>query len=147
MNETSMSGSPEAVEAAVRASFDRQSFMLTLGADLAEVGKGRVRICFCRSDGLLQQHGYLHAGVSTAIVDSACGYAALSLAPSGSEVLTIEFKTNFLKPASGSEFEAVGEVIKPGKTIMVCEGKVWERGESPRLIATMTATMMVLPAQ
>ncbi|MEZ5870989.1 MAG: PaaI family thioesterase [Nitratireductor sp.] len=147
MSEKPLSGGADPVENAVRLSFGRQSFMKTLGADLAEVGKGRVRICFGKGAGLLQQHGYLHAGVSTAIVDSACGYAALSLAPHGSEVLTIEFKTNFLKPASGSNFEAVGEVIKPGKTIMVCEGKVWERDGSPRLIATMTATMMVLAAQ
>ena len=140
-----MPGGTDPVETAVRESFSRQSFMTTLGADLAEVGKGKVRIRFGRADGLLQQHGYLHAGVSTAIVDSACGYAALSLAPAGSDVLTIEFKVNFLRPASGNAFEAVGEVIKPGRTIMVCEGKVWEHGSSPRLIATMTATMMIVP--
>ena len=127
----------------IRSSFARQSFMQTLGAELLEVGNGRVRIGFSRDERLLQQHGFLHAGVATAIVDSACGYAALSMAPVGSEVLTIEFKSNFLRPASGLTFEAIGEVIKSGKSVMVCEGKVFEVSPSPRLVATMSATMFV----
>ena len=131
-------------EAAVRDSFGLQSFMRTLGASLQTLEPGHVEIVYGRREGLLQQHGYMHAGVATSIVDSACGYAALSLAPAGCEVLTVEFKTNFLRPASGQRFLASGRVIKPGRTIMVCEGRVTETDGQERLIATMSATMMVL---
>ena len=131
-------------ETAVRASFNRQSFMATLGAELTDVEPGRTRIVYGRNDDFCQQHGYLHAGVATAIADSSCGYAALSLAPAGSEVLTIEFKSNFLRPASGESFEALGRVVRAGSQIMVCEAEVWETAPSRCLIVTMTATMFVL---
>ena len=132
-------------ENAVRQSFARQSFMETLGASLELVKPGEVRIAYARKDGLSQQHGVLHAGVATSIVDSACGYAALSLAAAGAEVLTIEFKINFLKPAHADRFLAVGRVLRSGRTIAVCEGDVFEAdgGES---IARMQATMMIVPA-
>ncbi|MCB1464598.1 MAG: PaaI family thioesterase [Nitratireductor sp.] len=124
--------------------FASQSFMATLGAEVMETGKGRVRVRFRRRDGLTQQHGYLHAGVSTAIADSACGYSALSMAPQGADVLTIEFKSNFLRPASGDLFEARGRVVKPGAQIMVCECEVWEIEPKERMIMTMTATMFIM---
>jgi uncharacterized protein (TIGR00369 family) len=134
-------------EAAVRANFARQSFMTTLGAELVEVGRGTTRIEYGRRDALCQQHCYLHAGVATAIADTACGYAALSMAPEGSDVVTIEFKSNFLRSASGDRFEARGRVVKPGAQIMVCEAEVWELAPSRRLIVTMAATMFVLDAR
>lgn len=131
-------------EAAVRGSFASQTFMATLGAELVDVGSGRVRIVYGRSDAFCQQHGYLHAGVATAIADSACGYAALTLAPEGADVLTIEFKSNFLKPASGERFEARGRVVKAGAHIIVSEAEVWEMAPSERLIVTMSATIYVI---
>ena len=130
-------------EKSLRASFARQSFMTTLGARLLVLEPGRVVIGYERRDDLLQQHGFLHAGVATSAADSACGYCALTLAPTGSDVLTIEFKANFLRPASGRVFEATGRVIKPGRTIMVCEGQVGEKDGAERLIATLSATMIV----
>lgn len=130
-------------DAAVRASFAAQSFMATLCAELVEVGNGRTRIIYRRREDLCQQHGFLHAGVATSVADSACGYAALSMAPAGADVLTIEFKTNFLRPASGDAFEARGRVVKPGAQIMACEAEVWETEPQNRLIATMSATMFV----
>lgn len=119
--------------------------MTTLGASLDVVEAGRVVVAFRREEALLQQHGFLHAGVATSIVDSACGYAALTLAPENYEVLTVEFKTNFLRPATGNRFEARGRVIKPGRLIMVCEGEVWETDPGNVLVAKMNATMIVQP--
>ncbi|MEM7462184.1 MAG: PaaI family thioesterase [Pseudomonadota bacterium] len=127
----------------VAASFDRQTFMATLGANIEEINWGAVRISFGLDPSLLQQHGYLHAGVSTAIVDSACGYAALTTAPLESDVLTVEFKTSFLRPASGTKFEARGAVLKPGRRLVPCEGEVWEIEPEQKLIAKMSATMML----
>lgn len=132
-------------EKAVRESFARQTFMATLGAELETVEPGRVVIGFAMKNGLLQQHGFLHAGVPTTCVDSACGYAALTLAPLGSEVLTSEFKVHFLRPASGRMFVATGTVLKPGRIMTVCEGEVTD-AETGSLIAKMTATMVLRPA-
>ncbi|MCG6857657.1 MAG: PaaI family thioesterase [Salaquimonas sp.] len=127
--------------------FASQSFMTTLGAEVVEAGKGSVRVRFRRQEGLTQQHGFLHAGVSTAIADSACGYSALSMAPRDADVLTIEFKSNFLRPAAGDVFEARGRVVKPGTQIMVCECEVWETEPRQHLIMTMTATMFIMHAR
>lgn len=137
-----MSDRPEP-DQAVRDSFARQSFMTTLGAALVEAGAGNVLIAYGRNEAFCQQHGYLHAGVATAIADSACGYAALSMAPAGADVLTIEFKVNFLRPASGERFEARGRVVKPGAQISVCAAEVWETAPRRRLIVTMSATMFI----
>jgi uncharacterized protein (TIGR00369 family) len=136
-------GLSEQQVARVRDSFARQSFMATLGAKLCEISCGEVCISYVRRAELLQQHDYLHAGVATAIVDSACGYAALTLAPPRFEILTVEFKANFLRPAAGDRFEARGRVLKPGRVIMVCEGEVWQLADRPVLIAKMSATMIV----
>jgi len=131
---------------AARAGFARQTFMATLGARLVEAGRGTTRIAFARNDAFCQQNGYLHAGVATAIADTACGFAARTLAPPGSDVLTIEFKCNFLRPASGEMFEARGRVVKPGSKITVCEAEVWETAPGSRLIVTMSATMFIVPS-
>lgn len=124
-----------------------QSFMQTLGAQAVSGKPGEARIAFAKADGLLQQNGFLHAGVATAIADTACGYAALSMAPPGHDVLTIEFKSNFLRPASGDRFEAVGRILKPGRQVAVVEGEVWETEPQQRLIMKMMATMMIVPRQ
>lgn len=129
----------------VRASFARQSVMGLIGAELESVGPGEVTIRIPYRSDLTQQHGFLHAGIVTTVVDSACGYAAFSLMPAGSSVLTIEFKVNLLAPAKGVSFLAKGVVIKPGKTITVCSGDVYALSpSSQKLIATMTSTVMTL---
>jgi len=129
----------------VQSSFAQQSVMNLIGAELTTVLPGRVEILIPFRDDLTQQHGFLHAGIITTIVDSACGYAAFSLMPAGASVLTIEFKVNLLAPAKGERFLARGMVVKPGKTITVCSGEVFALGaEESKPIATMTATMMTL---
>ena len=126
----------------VRDSFSRQSFMATLGAEITAVEPGMVRIEYGHGEGLLQQHGFIHAGVGTSILDSACGYAELSLAPAGADVLTAEFKVNFLRPAKGERFKATSQVLKAGKMLTVCEGELW--ADETSLIAKMQATMSIL---
>jgi uncharacterized protein (TIGR00369 family) len=129
----------------VRASFARQNFMSSLQATIARVAPGQVDIALPVRPELGQQHGFVHAGVVTAIVDTACGYAALTLMPPGAAVLSIEFKTNLLAPARGSTLNARARVLKPGRNIFVCAGDVFaldDRGET--LVATMLATMMVV---
>lgn len=132
--------------ARVRASFGRQQAMTLLGAEMAEVKAGMVEIVLPFREELTQQHGFIHAGMITAIVDSACGYAALSLMPPGVGVLTIEFKVNLLNPAAGERFIARGQVVKPGRTIMVCTGEVIaEHADgSQQTVALMQTTMMVV---
>ena len=126
----------------VRASFARQGLMAHLGAELAEVGEGTCAITCRPRPELGQQHGYVHAGVLAAIADSAAGYAALSLQPEGSEVLTVEFKLNLLAPAAGDLLIARGRVLRPGRTLTVCEATVaavldGEETQCAILLATM----------
>lgn len=130
-------------EERVRDSFDKQAFMRTVGATLTRVEPGVVDIELPFDEALTQQHGFLHAGAITTIVDSACGYAALSLMPAGAAVLTVEFKVNLLSPARGGRFVAMGRVKKRGGTLLVCEGDVIADPESAaKPIATMLATVM-----
>ncbi len=132
-------------EPRVRASFARQRFMATIGARLAHVAAGEVDIELDVRDDLVQQHGFLHAGVLAAAADSACGYAALSLMPAGTAVLSVEFKINLLAPAAGDRIVARGRVIRAGKTVTVCWGDVTAcAGETERLVATMVGTMMTV---
>ena len=131
-------------EQRVRDSFAKQAFMHLLGAGLTHVLPGEVDIAVPFRDDLVQQHGYLHAGVTTAIADSACGYAALSLMPSDAAVLSVEFKVNMLAPAKGVRFLARGRVIRSGRTVTVCRGEVLafdERGDA-RPVLEMLGTMM-----
>ena len=132
--------------ARVRTSFGRQQAMALLGAEITEVGPGMTEIVLPFREELTQQHGFVHAGIITTIVDSACGYAALSLMPPGVGVLTIEFKVNFLSPAAGIRFVARGQVVKLGRTVMVCTGEVVaERADgTQQTVALMQATMMVV---
>lgn len=129
----------------IRESFDRQGFMRTLGAVLESIESGTVTISCGFEDGLTQQHGLFHGGVVASLVDVACGYAALSLMPEDREVLTVEFKVHFLKPAKTDRVIAVGQVIQTGRTLTVCEGSVFDASRT-RMVARMTATMMAVPA-
>jgi uncharacterized protein (TIGR00369 family) len=119
--------------------------METISARLISVSPGAVEIDLPFSEAFTQQNGYLHAGITTAIVDSACGYAALSLMPEDTDVLTVEYKVNFVAPARGDRLIARGRVTKPGRTLTVCAGDVMALDDgNERLIATMLATMMAI---
>lgn len=132
----------------VRRSFSSQAFMSTLGAELTAVGEGLVEIRLPFSSQLTQQHGYLHAGAVIAVLDSACGYAALSLAADDKEVLTVELKTNLLAPAAGKVLVARAQVKRAGKTLTVCTADAFAITDSrEKLVATMLATIMSVPAE
>lgn len=129
----------------VRASFERQGFMRTLGAVLESVEAGTVTITCGFDQRLTQQQGYLHGGMLATLVDVACGYAALSVMPPDLEVLTVQFQMNFLKPAKTDRVIAVGQVVQSGRTLTVCDGLLFDGGRT-RVIAKMTATMIAVPA-
>lgn len=126
----------------VRQSFSKQAIMDLIGASLTRVEPGVVEITLPYRADLTQQHGYVHAGIVTAIADTACGYAAYTLMPPESDVLAVEFKVNLLRPAKAEMFVALAEVIKPGRTLTVVRADVM--GDNS-LIATMQGTMMRLP--
>jgi len=129
----------------IRQSFDQQAFMRTIGATLESIESGTVTITCGFEERLTQQHGLLHGGVLAALADVACGYAALSVMPAGQEVLTVEFKVHFLKPAKTDRLIAVGQVVQAGRTLTVCEGSVFDATRT-RVLARMTATMMAVAA-
>ena len=135
----------------IAASFAAQGLMSTLGARLALVADGEVHIAMPFAPALSQQHGYAHAGSITSIVDSACGYAALTRAPTAAhEVVTAEFKVNFMRPARGQRFVAVGRVVQAGKTMAVTTGEVRAfqgEGDDYKVVALMQATMVFVTAQ
>lgn len=138
--------SPFPLGSRVRHSFDAQPAMRLLGAELVSVEPGRVRLGLPFRDDLTQQNGFLHAGVVAGVLDSACGYAAFTLMPPGSNVLSIEFKLNLLAPARGERFEARAEVMRAGRTITVCTADLFALGaDGERLVAAMQATMMRVP--
>lgn len=129
----------------VRDSFARQQVMTTFGATLVDVTPGRVVAAMPFNAALTQQHGFLHAGVVAAVLDSACGYAAFSLMDEDSAVLTAEFKINLLAPAEGARFRFEAQVVKSGRTLLPAEGRAYAETEGgPRLIATMSATLMAV---
>lgn len=131
----------------VRRSFGKQAIMRVIGGELITVEPGVVEIELPYRSDLTQQDGYVHAGIVTAIADTACGYAAYSLMPPQSDVLAVEFKVNLLRPAKGEKFLARAEVIKPGRTLTVVRADVFATNgaEERQLIATMQGTMMRLP--
>jgi uncharacterized protein (TIGR00369 family) len=136
--------SPETV-ARVNASFDRQGLMRLLGASITHISQGRVQITMPRSAKVSQQHGYVHAGATSSIADTAGGYAALTLMPDTSEVLTVEYKLNLLTPADGDLLEATGTVLKSGRTLSVCQLEVFAiTGDSRRLIAAGQQTLITV---
>jgi uncharacterized protein (TIGR00369 family) len=126
-------------------SFSRQNAMQTVGASLTSIVPGEVVIEFPFDSSLTQQHGFIHAGIVSTVLDSACGYAAFSLMPADAAVLTVEFKINLLSPARGDRFEAIGKVKKPGRNITVTEGEIYaHQGDSKKLVASMVGTMMAV---
>lgn len=129
----------------VRDSFALQGAMSTLGAQLTHLAPGAVDISFDWAPGLTQQHGFIHAGMLSAALDSACGYAGFSLMPEDAGVLTIEFKINLLAPAKGQRFRCEGRVLKPGRTIVLAEGRAFAiDGGQEKLCATMHCTLMAV---
>ena len=129
----------------VRESFTRQGAMQTLAAELAVIAPGVVAIELPWAPGLTQQHGFLHAGMVAAALDSACGYAGFTLMAEDAAVLTVEFKINLLAPAQGERFRMEGRVLKPGRTLTVCEGRAFAlNGSREKLVATMGCTLMAV---
>ncbi len=116
-------GDPD-FEARIRASFDRQGIMHLIGARMTRVEPGLVEIELPFRDDLTQQHGFIHAGIASTIADSAGGYAGLTLFPPDTSVLTVEYKMNLIAPADGEKLIATGRVIKPGRTLTICELEV-----------------------
>jgi uncharacterized protein (TIGR00369 family) len=132
-------------ETKVRDSFDRQGYMRYLDARLMRVEPGLVEIAVAFRPELTQQHGFFHAGVSSSIADTAGGYAGFSLFPARSSVLTVEFKINLVAAAKGERLRAIGAVIKPGRTLTICDLKVFAvSGEREVLCATGLQTLMRL---
>jgi len=131
------------IQERIAVSFKSQGLMATLGAQLVSVADGEVQIELAFSEKLSQQHGYVHAGAITSVVDSACGYAALTKAPPEYEVVTAEFKINLLRPAIGDRFLAIGRVQSSGKLLTVCTGEVRAfTGTAYKVIAIMQATIV-----
>ena len=132
-------------DASVRDSFNRQHVMHILGISIAELSPGRIVLEMAHQDTLTQQHGFLHAGIVSTALDSACGYAAFSLMPAEAAVLTAEFKINLLNPADGERFRFVADVVKPGRTLTICEARAYAvKGEDENPVAMMTGTLMAL---
>jgi uncharacterized protein (TIGR00369 family) len=134
------------IQARIRASFERQGLMRHLGARLGHVGPGRVHIVLPNRREVNQQHGYIHAGATSAIADSAGGYAAFTLFPENTAVLTVEYKINLLAPAVGDHIEAVGTVLKSGRTLTVCQLEVFAfQGPKRSLVAAGQQTLIRVP--
>jgi uncharacterized protein (TIGR00369 family) len=132
-------------EAKVRASFAQQGLMTNIGARIVKVLPGEVEIEVAWRTDITQQQGFVHGAVIAAIVDTACGYASFTLMPSGVEVLTVEFKINFIAPAVGDKMIARGRVTKAGKTLTVCAGDAFAvKDGKEKLVATLQATMMTV---
>jgi uncharacterized protein (TIGR00369 family) len=135
----------DAIAQRVRASFDKQGLMRHLGAELREIDRGRVTIALPSRDEVTQQHGYIHAGATSAIADSAGGYAALTVFPDDAEVLTVEYKINLLAPAESERLDAIGTVVKAGRTLTVCALEVFGiRGDQRTLVATGQQTLICI---
>jgi uncharacterized protein (TIGR00369 family) len=131
--------------AAAIATFDRQTAMQSLGISIARLEPGEVDLAMPYSAAWTQQNGFVHAGIITAGLDNACGIAAFTLMPANSDILTVEFKTNLLAPASGDRFVFRARVVKPGRTLTVCEAQAFAQHDgAENLVATMTGTLMAL---
>jgi uncharacterized protein (TIGR00369 family) len=131
--------------AVAAATFDRQQAMRTLGISISRLEAGEVGLSMSYAPAWTQQNGFVHAGIITAGLDTACGIAAFTLMPPGCDILTVEFKTNLLAPAKGERFAFRAHVVKPGRTLTVCEARAFAQADgSETLIATMTGTLMAL---
>jgi uncharacterized protein (TIGR00369 family) len=132
-------------ERRVRDSFGRQQAMVLLGAQMERVAPGEVEILLPYSPRIGQQHGFVHGGMIGAVLDTACGFASLTLMPADAGVLTVEYKVNFLAPGIGERFRMIGRVRKAGRTITLAEADAFsQRDGREKLVATMTATMMTI---
>jgi uncharacterized protein (TIGR00369 family) len=137
-----------AYEARVRESFSRQSHMATLGVAIAFIAPGEVHLTLPFGAQLCKQNGFMHAGAIASVADSANGYAASTLAAPDTDVLAVEFKINFLAPARGPGFLARGRVLRPGRTLTVCQADVFTTGAAAQtLVATMLSTIIVRPRE
>ena len=135
-----MTETTEEMLARVQASFDRQGMMTTLGVEVVAVEPGRVEMSLPHDDRFTQQHGFLHAGAVASVLDTACGYAAYSVMPPESAVLTATYTVNLLAPAAGERFTITGAVVRAGRTLVVCRGEAFADGDE-RPFAVMQATM------
>jgi uncharacterized protein (TIGR00369 family) len=130
----------------IAGSFEQQGFMTTMGAQLYAIKEGEVQVMVPFAQTLSQQRGYLHGGAISTILDTACGYAALTRAPADNDVVTVEFKINFIRPAIGERFLAIGKVVTAGKRLSVCTGEVFAiDGEASKVVAIMQATIANVP--
>lgn len=135
-------------EARVRKTFAGQPALATLGITLAKVEPGTLELRMPYDAKFSQQNGFLHGGVVSAGLDTACGLASYTLMPAQADILTVEFKINLLAPAKGRTFRFVGNVVKPGRTLVIAEGHAFANdGGREKLIATMSATMMTMLRQ
>ena len=131
------------VDDRITRSFGKQGLMNTLGATLGKIAPGAVEIILRPGPAVSQQHGFVHAGAVSAIADSAAGYAALSLMPAGTGVLTTEFKINLVAPATGDVIVARGRVVKAGRTLTLAQADVFAVSDGEeKLVALLTATLM-----
>ncbi len=131
--------------ARVEKSFSDQAVMKTIGASIEAISPGKIEIEFPYQSNLTQQNGFIHAGIVSTVLDSACGYAAFSLMPIDVSVLTIEFKINLLSPATGDRFRGYGKVKKAGRTISVAEAELYAfSDQGKKLVATMVGTLMAV---
>ena len=148
MSEKSGSEASDPLER-VRASFEKQGLMRLLGAEVVEASDGICVIEVPFRDELTQQERYFHGAVTGAIADTAGGYAALTLAPPNREVLTVEYKVNFLAPALGDKLVARGEVLTAGRWLFICRAEVAAvaSGEEERTCAVMLQTVSLSPAK
>ncbi len=132
----------------IRSSFARQGLMSTLGARLGTISLGEVEIAISPNPAISQQHGFVHAGAVTAIADTAAGYAALTLMPAGTGVLSTEFKINLLAPAVGDRIVARGRVVKAGRTLTVAQSEVFAESDGEqKLVALLTGTLITVEAR
>ena len=138
---------PEIDEARIRESFGRQRHMATLGVTIAYIGPGEVHLAMPYDERFCQQNGFLHAGAVASVADSASGYAAYTLAPPDTDVLAVEFKINLLEPARADGFLARARVLRPGRTLSICQADVVGTDADARLIATMTSSIIIRPVR
>lgn len=131
----------------IRDSIGRQTLLKTLGIEIVELSPGRVTLELPFRTDLCQQNGFIHAGAITTAADSACGYAAMTLQPEDSDILTVEFKVNLLSPAIGDRFLATATVVRSGRTLTVCSAEVVADAATsePKTVALMQATLMAIP--
>ena len=132
-------------EERVRRTFANQPALGTFGITLARIEPGALELRMLYDARLSQQNGFLHGGVVSAGLDTACGLASYTLMPAHADILTVEFKINLLAPAKGQTFRFVGNVVKPGRTLVVSEGHAYASNDGrEKLIATMSATMITM---